>query len=128
MTSGEPRWRIGPLAAAEEERVGAVLGLARLGQGGGFYLVAWEGEEPLGHAYLALTDPPELQDVAVRESIATGASPRPSPPPPSRRRSRADSTGSASRSASTTHPRRRSTAASATSTPTFRRSACAERS
>jgi ribosomal protein S18 acetylase RimI-like enzyme len=67
MTSGEPRWRIRPLAAEEEDRVGAVLGLARLGRGGGFYLVAWEGDEPLGHAYLALIDPPELQDVAVRE-------------------------------------------------------------
>lgn len=46
--------------------MGAVLGLSRLG-GDGFYLVAWDGEEPLGHAHLALTDPPELQDVAVRE-------------------------------------------------------------
>jgi GNAT superfamily N-acetyltransferase len=54
------------LADDEVERVGAVLGLARLYQGNGFYLVAWENEEPLGHAYLALTDPPELQDVQVR--------------------------------------------------------------
>jgi [ribosomal protein S18]-alanine N-acetyltransferase len=46
--------------------VGAVLGLARLDQGDGFYLVAWEGDEPLGHAHLALGDPPELQDVSVR--------------------------------------------------------------
>ena len=44
----------------------AVLGLARLHQGDGFYLVAWEGEEPLGHVYLALTDPPEVHDVSVR--------------------------------------------------------------
>ena len=43
-----------------------MLGLARLHQGNGFYLVAWDGEEPLGHAHLALTDPPELQDVQVR--------------------------------------------------------------
>jgi ribosomal protein S18 acetylase RimI-like enzyme len=50
----------------EIERVGAVLGLARLHQGNGYYLVAWENNEPLGHAYLALTDPPELQDVQVR--------------------------------------------------------------
>jgi ribosomal protein S18 acetylase RimI-like enzyme len=50
----------------EVERVGSVLGLARLYQGNGFYLVAWEDAEPLGHAYLALTDPPELQDVQVR--------------------------------------------------------------
>jgi ribosomal-protein-alanine N-acetyltransferase len=46
--------------------VGAVLGLVRLDQGDGFYLVAWEGHEPLGHAHLALGDPPELQDVSVR--------------------------------------------------------------
>ena len=43
-----------------------VLGLARLDQGDGFYLVAWERGEPLGHAHLALTDPPKLQDVSVR--------------------------------------------------------------
>lgn len=43
-----------------------VLGLARLDQGDGFYLVAWAGDEPIGHAHLALTDPPELQDVSVR--------------------------------------------------------------
>jgi ribosomal protein S18 acetylase RimI-like enzyme len=46
--------------------VAAVLGLARFHQGDGFYLVAWEQDEPLGHAHLALTDPPELQDVSVR--------------------------------------------------------------
>jgi ribosomal protein S18 acetylase RimI-like enzyme len=60
-------WVIRPLAPAEVERVASVLGLARLDQGDGFYLVAWNGDEPLGHAHLALTDPPELQDVAVRE-------------------------------------------------------------
>jgi len=60
-------WAIRPLAPKEKDRVGAVLGLARLHQGDGFYLVAWEGAEPLGHAYLALTQPVELQDVAVRE-------------------------------------------------------------
>lgn len=59
-------WEIRPLLADETEPVGAVLGLARLPSDKGFYLVAWEGEEPLGHAHLALTDPPELQDVAVR--------------------------------------------------------------
>lgn len=61
-----PNRQIRPLAAEETERVGAVLGLARLRQGNGFYLVAWEGGVPLGHAHLALTDPPELQDVSVR--------------------------------------------------------------
>jgi len=58
--------QIRELAPNEVERVGAVLGLARLEQGDGYYLVAWEGDEPLGHAHLALTDPPELQDVSVR--------------------------------------------------------------
>jgi ribosomal protein S18 acetylase RimI-like enzyme len=60
-------WQIRPLAEGEVERVGAVLGLARLESAAdGFYLVAWEGSEPVGHAHLALTDPPELQDVEVR--------------------------------------------------------------
>ena len=57
---------IRPLDPEEIERVGAVLGLSRLGRGDGFYLVAWEEGEPLGHAHLALTEPPELQDVSVR--------------------------------------------------------------
>jgi ribosomal protein S18 acetylase RimI-like enzyme len=61
-----PRFLVRRLADDEVERVGAVLGLARLHQANGFYLVAWEEEEPLGHVYLALTDPPELQDVQVR--------------------------------------------------------------
>jgi ribosomal protein S18 acetylase RimI-like enzyme len=60
------RWEIRSLVREEVERVGAVLGLARLDQGDGFYLVAWEDAEPIGHAYLALTDPPELEDVSVR--------------------------------------------------------------
>jgi ribosomal protein S18 acetylase RimI-like enzyme len=60
------QWEIRPLSSDEVARVGDVLGLARFNQGDGFYLVAWEGEEPLGHLHLALTDPPELQDVAVR--------------------------------------------------------------
>jgi len=55
-----------PLASTDVEQVASVLGLARLHQGDGFYLVAWESGEPLGHAHLALTDPPELQDVEVR--------------------------------------------------------------
>jgi ribosomal protein S18 acetylase RimI-like enzyme len=62
------RWSIRPLAPEEIECVATVLGLARLNQGGGHYLVAWDGDdEPLGHAYLAPGDPPELQDVSVRE-------------------------------------------------------------
>ena len=60
---------IRPLADEERERViAAGLGLARLPRGdGSFYLVAWEGDEPLGHAHLALTNPPEVQDVEVLE-------------------------------------------------------------
>jgi ribosomal protein S18 acetylase RimI-like enzyme len=54
------------LASTEVDSVASVLGLARLQQGDGFYLVAWDRSEPLGHAHLALTDPPELQDVEVR--------------------------------------------------------------
>ena len=42
------------------------LALARLHQGDGFYIVAWNGDEPLGHVYLALTDPAEVHDVSVR--------------------------------------------------------------
>ena len=59
-------WAIRELSHSDIELVASVLGLARLGQGNGFYLVAWDGGDPLGHAYLALTDPPELQDVEVR--------------------------------------------------------------
>jgi GNAT superfamily N-acetyltransferase len=61
-------WQVRRLAEAEVERVAAVLGLARLFQGDGFYLVAWDGPDPVGHAHLALTDPPEMQDVEVREA------------------------------------------------------------
>ena len=67
-----------PLRDDETERVlAAGLGLARLPRGdGSFYLVAWEDDEPLGHAHLALGDPPELQDVEVlpqhrRRGVAT---------------------------------------------------------
>jgi ribosomal protein S18 acetylase RimI-like enzyme len=58
--------RIRTLAAEEVDRVGAVLGLARLDHPGGLYLVAWDGSEPIGHARLSLTAPPEVQDVSVR--------------------------------------------------------------
>ena len=56
------------LDAAEVQLVGDALGLSRLHQGNGFYLVAWEGDEPAGHLHLALIDPPELQDVQVAAS------------------------------------------------------------
>lgn len=51
----------------EVDVVGAVLGLARLHQGDGAYLVAWDGTEPMGHLHVARTDPPELQDLEVRD-------------------------------------------------------------
>jgi GNAT superfamily N-acetyltransferase len=69
MSGSEPGtdpFTVRALAPDEIGRVAAVLGLARLHQGDGYYLVAWEGDEPLGHAHLALSDPPELQDVSVR--------------------------------------------------------------
>ena len=62
---------IRPLVLSEIDVVASVLGLARLYQGDGFYLVAWGGDEPLGHVHLALTDPPELQDVYVRVRAST---------------------------------------------------------
>jgi len=69
---------IRPLQPEETARViGAGLGLSRLPRDdGSCYLVAWEGEEPVGHAHLALSDPPELQDVSVlpehrRRGVAT---------------------------------------------------------
>jgi [ribosomal protein S18]-alanine N-acetyltransferase len=64
--SARLQWDVRPLAPGEAEAVGGVLGLARLHQRNGFYLVAWQAGEPAGHAYLALTDPPEMQDVQVR--------------------------------------------------------------
>jgi ribosomal protein S18 acetylase RimI-like enzyme len=61
-------WEIRPLGPDEVDPVADVLGLERLHQGDGFYLVAWAASEPLGHLHLALTDPPELQDIEVRPS------------------------------------------------------------
>jgi ribosomal protein S18 acetylase RimI-like enzyme len=58
---------IRPLAPDEIEAVTTGLGLARLYQGDGIYFIAWEGDEALGHVYLALVEPPELQDVEVRK-------------------------------------------------------------
>ena len=109
------RWLIRPLALEEVERVTAVLGLARLHQGDGFYLVAWEGDEPLGHVYLALTDPPELHDVSVRTehrrrgvaSTLIAAAEREVP-------RHAPATGSGSQSASITSRRRPCTGPAAT--------------
>ena len=68
-----------PLADDDVALVDARLPLHRLGQPG-TYLVAWDGEEPVGHAFLAWSGTklgvPELQDVWVkperrRSSVAT---------------------------------------------------------
>jgi GNAT superfamily N-acetyltransferase len=53
------------LVADEIEVVDSRLPLHRLDREDGFYLVAWEEDEPVGHVYLALTQPPELADVWV---------------------------------------------------------------
>ncbi|MDX6302769.1 MAG: hypothetical protein QOF53_3983 [Nocardioidaceae bacterium] len=64
----EHTWDIRSLTPEEVGVVADVLGLARLYQGDGAYLVAWAGGAPLGHMHLAFTEPPELQDLEVRES------------------------------------------------------------
>jgi [ribosomal protein S18]-alanine N-acetyltransferase len=57
-----------PLTEDEVGLVCARLPVSRLGKPGGVYLVAWQGEEPVGHAHLdRRADPPELQDVYVVE-------------------------------------------------------------
>ena len=63
--AGQTKVSIRALAEGEEAAVGAVLGLARLHQGDGLYLVAWADSDPVGHVHLALKDPPELQDLTV---------------------------------------------------------------
>ena len=67
---------IRPLSPLEADDVGRTLGLARLLQGDGEYLVAWEGTMPIGHVHVTHTTPPELQDLEVhgayrRRGIAT---------------------------------------------------------
>jgi GNAT superfamily N-acetyltransferase len=61
---------IRPLEPADVERVDAVLPLHRLDQvGDSTYLVAWDGEAPVGHAHIAWRGTelglPELQDFFV---------------------------------------------------------------
>jgi GNAT superfamily N-acetyltransferase len=58
-------FRIRTLQDSEVDTVSRHLGLARLYQGDGDYLVAWFEEIPVGHAYLTRTNPPQLQDVEV---------------------------------------------------------------
>jgi len=43
-----------------------VLGLARLNQGDGTYLVAWMDGNPVGHVYVTHATTPEIQDLEVR--------------------------------------------------------------
>jgi [ribosomal protein S18]-alanine N-acetyltransferase len=62
--------QVRPLAGAEVDLVSARLPLHRLGSPGGEYLVAWDGDEPVGHAHVAWEhEPPELQDVFVPEAL-----------------------------------------------------------
>jgi ribosomal protein S18 acetylase RimI-like enzyme len=56
------------LRPEEVDDVAEVLGLARLNQGDGSYLVAWGGGAPVGHVHVAATNPPQLQDLEVRAS------------------------------------------------------------
>jgi [ribosomal protein S18]-alanine N-acetyltransferase len=59
-----------PLGDPEVAFVSARLPLHRLGAEGGEYLVAWDGEDPVGHAHVAWEhEPPELQDVFVPEPL-----------------------------------------------------------
>ena len=61
----------------EIELVDQHLPLDRLDQPGGEWLVAWEGDVPVGHAHVDLrSDPPEVQNVYVadeqrRRGVAT---------------------------------------------------------
>jgi ribosomal protein S18 acetylase RimI-like enzyme len=49
-----------------ERVLAAGLGLARLPlQGDDLYLVAWDGDDPVGHAHLKVADPPEVGDIEV---------------------------------------------------------------
>jgi ribosomal protein S18 acetylase RimI-like enzyme len=59
------RLQIRTLEDSEIDVVSRHLGLARLYQGDGAYLVAWIDEIPVGHVYLTISDPPQLQDVEV---------------------------------------------------------------
>jgi ribosomal protein S18 acetylase RimI-like enzyme len=54
------------LADHEVAGVSEVLGLARLDQGDGRYLIAWLGAARVGHVHVTDDNPPEMQDLAVR--------------------------------------------------------------
>jgi GNAT superfamily N-acetyltransferase len=57
-----------PLDLRSPDRVLAELPVSRVSEGQDRYLVAWDGDRPVGHLHLAWHDPPELQDVFVLES------------------------------------------------------------
>jgi GNAT superfamily N-acetyltransferase len=68
---------IRPLEPAEVEAVDAVLPLHRLGRSGeSTYLVAWDGDAPVGHAHIAWDETelglPELQDFFVLPDRRSG--------------------------------------------------------
>ena len=54
------------LADEEVASVSEVLGLSRLNQGDGRYLVAWLDTVPVGQVHLTDDNPPEMQDLEVR--------------------------------------------------------------
>jgi ribosomal protein S18 acetylase RimI-like enzyme len=54
------------LSDHEVASVSEVLGLARLNQGDGRYLVAWLGAVPSGQVYVTDDNTPEMQDLEVR--------------------------------------------------------------
>jgi GNAT superfamily N-acetyltransferase len=53
------------LGDGERERADAVLPLHRLDRPRSEYLVAWDGEAPVGHVCIEWAEPPELQDLWV---------------------------------------------------------------
>ena len=60
---------IRPLAPVDIELVDGRLPLDRLDQPGGDWLVAWDREEPVGHAHVDWRpSPPQLQNVFVAET------------------------------------------------------------
>jgi GNAT superfamily N-acetyltransferase len=59
---------IRPLTPGELEEVDRRLPLDRLDQPGAEFLVAWDGDEPVGHACIdSRDDPPQLQNVFVAD-------------------------------------------------------------
>ncbi len=66
MIASPHAWVIRPLRECDVVRVAAVLGLARLHRAAGRYLVAWDGDTPVGHVHVTRDDPPEIQDLEVR--------------------------------------------------------------